>query len=115
MIDFGTAKPAALSLERSWLVVAPLLVLDLMFFKDRFRNLGGANRSRPHDCYNRSPSGQPSLFDSRLRLQVYQERLGPAATAARWRSAAHQGNVVESDDFVVNGIVHGWTQRLSGK
>jgi hypothetical protein len=83
-------------------IVAPLAVLDLVPFKDRFGNLADASRSRPDDCDDRSRSIQPRLFDCGLLLQIYQERLGPAAAAYLRRGSAHQGHVVESDGFVVH-------------
>jgi hypothetical protein len=52
--------------------VAPLAKLDLMLVKDWFGNFAGTSRSRPHDCYHRSRSVQPGLFDCGLPLQVYQ-------------------------------------------
>jgi hypothetical protein len=52
----------------------------------------------------------PPLAD--LKIQVHQEWLGPAAATDRWRSTAHQRNVVENDDFVVSRFVRDWTKLV---
>jgi hypothetical protein len=75
--------------------------------------------AQPETAPTTTALGQKELSLNRgpnraLLLQIHQERLGSTAAADRRRSAAHQGNVVQGDDFVVSRSVYDWTQRLSG-
>jgi hypothetical protein len=87
-------------------VVAPFSVLDSTPFKDRPATFFHPRRPTPYDRHDGSRSVESRLFDWRLPLEVHQERLRSTAATNQWRSPAHEGHVIESDSFLISGIVH---------